>query len=269
VSSLGEQIVELHERGMLDQVLVLSRFHARTLPARALPWTSVLPNAMTDTFFKDGPNEWSEFIYASSPNRGLEQLLAVWPALRGALGAAARLRVYYGFSPSFLKWGRGNFEGGQHAFESWVAAMRSKLDVLRDDGVEYHGMVGHDELARAYARAGFFLYPTSFSETGCIALMKAMAMGAIPITSRLAASSLPDLASEWDLGPPADTPDGRTRLPRDDPAFLAHFTDAVLAAVRRAQAGALDDHRARMKRWARSELLWSASARTLVRLAQP
>jgi hypothetical protein len=28
------------------------------------------------------------------------------------------------------------------------------------------------------------LYPTSFPETGCVTLMKAMAMGALPITSR-------------------------------------------------------------------------------------
>jgi glycosyltransferase involved in cell wall biosynthesis len=267
VSNLGEQMVEARERGLVDQVLVLSRYHARTLPVRAQPWISVLPNAMTETFFNDGPNEWSEFIYASAPNRGLEELLKVWPALRSALGATTRLRVYYGFSSSFLKWGRDNHAGGQHAFETWVAAMRSKLDALRDDGVEYVGMVDQEELSRAYARAGFFVYPTSFSETGCIALMKAMAMGAIPITSRLAASTLPELAGEWDLGPPADTPDGRVSPPRNDPAFLAHYIDAVLSAARRARAGALDDLRGRMKRWARSELLWKASARKLLQAA--
>lgn len=38
-------------------------------------------------------------------------------------------------------------------------------------------------------------------ETGCISLLKAMAMGAIPITSRFANSTLPELTSEWDMGP--------------------------------------------------------------------
>lgn len=38
-------------------------------------------------------------------------------------------------------------------------------------------------------------------ETGCVSLLKAMAMGSIPITSRFANSTLPELTSEWDMGP--------------------------------------------------------------------
>lgn len=38
-------------------------------------------------------------------------------------------------------------------------------------------------------------------ETGCVSLIKAMAMGAIPITSRFPNSTLPELTSEWDMGP--------------------------------------------------------------------
>lgn len=40
-----------------------------------------------------------------------------------------------------------------------------------------------------------------FAETGCVSLIKAMAMGAIPITSRFPNSTLPELTQEWDLGP--------------------------------------------------------------------
>ena len=39
-------------------------------------------------------------------------------------------------------------------------------------GVHYSGMRGHAELAGAMARAGFYLYPTNFPETSCIALMQ-------------------------------------------------------------------------------------------------
>ena len=62
-------------------------------------------------------------------------------------------------------------------------------------------MVGHDELARGYARAGFVLYPTTYPETGCVSVMKAMALGAIPITSRFAGSVVPELTVHFDLGP--------------------------------------------------------------------
>ncbi|CAN0122181.1 unnamed protein product [Laminaria digitata] len=62
-------------------------------------------------------------------------------------------------------------------------------------------MVDHGTLHDAYARAGFVLYPTAFPETGCVSLTKAMAMGAIPITSRFPNSTLPELTSGWDMGP--------------------------------------------------------------------
>lgn len=40
-----------------------------------------------------------------------------------------------------------------------------------------------------------------FPETGYLSLVTAMAMGAIPITSRFPRSILPGLTSEWDMGP--------------------------------------------------------------------
>ena len=61
-------------------------------------------------------------------------------------------------------------------FEPWLAEMKR---MLQQDGVKYFGMVDHHTLAVAYARAGFYLYPTSFPETGCVALMKAQALGAV------------------------------------------------------------------------------------------
>lgn len=41
-----------------------------------------------------------------------------------------------------------------------------------------------DQLLNAYMNSGYILYPTRFPETGCISLIKAMASGCIPITSR-------------------------------------------------------------------------------------
>ena len=44
-------------------------------------------------------------------------------------------------------------------------------------------------------------YPTAFQETGCMTLLKAMACGSIPITSRLQESVLSELTFSHDLGP--------------------------------------------------------------------
>ncbi len=50
-----------------------------------------------------------------------------------------------------------------------------------------------------YAAAGFYLYPTSFDETSCVSIMKAMVNGAIPITSKRGALS--QVVGAFDMGP--------------------------------------------------------------------
>ena len=56
------------------RVLGGSRFHLRTLPAQVQARAAVLGYALQERFFRDGPNARTEFIYASAPNRGLQQV---------------------------------------------------------------------------------------------------------------------------------------------------------------------------------------------------
>ena len=240
----------------LHGIFVLSEFHAsQGLPEYSKSITHITPNALDEKYFVDGRNENHRFIYASAPNRGLREVLLAWPSIREKIeratpGVEPRLEVYYGFSPSFLKYGKSQMG---EAFGPWLAEMK---EMLRQDGVEYYGMVDHRTLAKAYARSGFYLYPTSFPETGCVALMKAQALGAIPITSRNPNSTLPELTRRWDLGPPART-DGVT-IDRD-PAWREAWADAVVrAALSGKEANA---HRAGMVREARQRFLWSTVAK--------
>ena len=108
-------------------------------------------------------------MYASAPNRGLYEVLLAWPTIRSHFPTAT-LSVYYGFSKSFMKYGKSTIPN----FEQWHVTM---LKMLQQQGVTYVGMVDHNTLATAYANHGFYLYPTSFPETGCVALMKALALG--------------------------------------------------------------------------------------------
>ncbi|GBG28190.1 UDP-N-acetylglucosamine--peptide N-acetylglucosaminyltransferase 110 kDa subunit [Hondaea fermentalgiana] len=253
VSSLGPQIALQHKQGALHAVLAISRFHVSSMPEDVQRSTVVIGNGLQSTYFTQGGNANNEFIYASAPNRGLEQLLRVWPRIRASI-SDARLRIYYGFSPSFMRWGATSI----HEFETWVHQLNTTIQTLAAEGVEYVGMVSHQDLAKAYARAGFSLYPTSFPETGCVSMMKAMAMGSIPITSRFENSALPDLTGKWDLGPPARPP-GAPSIDKD-PSFLQEFGLAVIAAANLPKAS-LTAQRQEMKAWARSELLWSAVAK--------
>ena len=159
------------------------------------------------------------FVYASAPNRGLEALLRQWPRIRAALPTAT-LEVYYtalntssaSSSTAAASSDQSFYESSQHdenlrrmfpgldpkVFEAWLATLRS---LVQQPGVRALGTASHAVMARAYARAGYLLYPTNFPETGCITVMKAMASGAIPITTRYTGSVLYELTSRFDLGP--------------------------------------------------------------------
>jgi hypothetical protein len=88
-------------------------------------------------------------------------------------------------------------------------------------------MVGTKELARAVAAAGFYVYPCTIAEISSISLMRAQALGAIPITSRYLNSALPETAGIFDMGPPA-----RPGLISEDAEWQSEFVDAVVRAVK-------------------------------------
>ena len=139
-------------------------------------------------------------------------------------------RRYYGFTPGIDRY-LSNMPDG--------AAFKKKImDALaRGPRIVYHGMVGARDLARAVAAAGFYVYPCTIAEISSISLMRAQAMGAIPITSRHINSALPETAGIFDLGPPA-----RPGLISDDAEWQSEFVSAVVSAVRAPRAG-MDQHR--------------------------
>jgi glycosyltransferase involved in cell wall biosynthesis/tetratricopeptide (TPR) repeat protein len=119
-------------------------------------------------------------IYASSPVRGLEELLVeVWPKILREI-PDAELDVFYGFTKYWDEHMSGAAERRR-----WREGVERLLRDTR--GVRYHGMVPQHQLAQAFSQAHFWLYPTSFPEVSCITAMKAQAMGAIPATSGYAA----------------------------------------------------------------------------------
>jgi hypothetical protein len=90
-----------------------------------------------------------------------------------------------------------------------------------------------------------------------VTLMKAMAMGAVPITSRFADSTLPELTTVWDLGPQQPL-----ALDLADPGGWAQeWAAAAVAASFAASRGELAEHRAAMKADARRRFSWAHVAR--------
>ncbi len=178
-------------------------------------------------------------IYASSPDRGLQALLEMFPLLRELL-PGAELHVYGGFETLDARIARRD-DGG---------ALRSRRDALyeamQQPGVFHHGRVGQAELAREFLRCDLWFHPTSTAETYCITALEAQMGGAIPVSTRLGALE----TTVADRGILIDGAPGS-----------AAYTVAALGAIAELQR---DPHRkeelrARARAWA-SEQTWRARA---------
>ena len=252
----------------IDNIFVLSTFHSRILPSYCSH--KVTPNGIdVGNYFMsggdgDGTNDSGVMSYGSAPNRGLELLLSVWGKIHrrlvegGTFGEGGpTLNVYYGFSSSFMKFGRSGQMGiTEQEFEAWVGAVKEKMKSL--PGVNYVGMVPHDKLTREYAASGFILYPTKYPETGCVTLMKAMSAGAIPVTSRYRDSTLPELTGDYDLGPEGGLWDDMTDEEMIE--WRRQYVDKVVEAVERGRRGELHQMRSEMKESSRARFSWRGVA---------
>lgn len=113
------------------------------------------------------PNPYS-CIYGSNYSRGLEVLLDCWPAVKKNF-PKAKLDIYYGWQ----HWGQLSTEKEKK--------MRRQVVELQPLDVYEHGLVGHEELDRAYEAASFWTYPCTSPETFCITALRAQMRGAIPV----------------------------------------------------------------------------------------
>ena len=197
------------------------------------------------------------FIYASAPNRGLEYVLKLWPLIKKSIPGAT-LEVYYGFGGK-VDLMLSNMMG-HNAFTSWKEEM---LMLLTQEGIDYKGMVSQKDINAAFKKAGFLLYPATWPETGCITVMKAMASGAIPITSRYKNSVLLNLTAHFDMGP---------HEPLNSSSFevygkwLSTWLESVLSAVSTDEQLLIEKRRS-MIAYAQRTFSWSRSALRVLEMA--
>jgi len=119
--------------------------------------------------------------YTSTPFRGLEILLACFPAIR-KLHPNCQLDVF----SSMLVYGQtGEKDRYQKLYERCRAI----------DGINYRGSVPQPTLAKELTAVSIFAYPNTFAETSCIAVMEALAAGLLVVTSDL--GGLPETCGGW------------------------------------------------------------------------
>jgi glycosyltransferase involved in cell wall biosynthesis/tetratricopeptide (TPR) repeat protein len=177
-----------------DKVLGLTNWHADHLmnlydiPEYKM---AVMPNGIDPTRFNK--DDWDKtdknnFIYSSSPDRGLDTLLGLWPIIKQTF-PEAKLHLFYGWEMinKIINMER---QRGRYA---WLEEFRNKcinqIYALggEEGGIIEHGRVDQITLAKEMAKCNMWLYPTDFMETFCITALEMQMSGVIPVTSNLAA----------------------------------------------------------------------------------
>jgi glycosyltransferase involved in cell wall biosynthesis len=118
--------------------------------------------------------DWTRGAYSSTPFRGLETLLRMFPHMRQRI-PTLRLDIF-----SSMKVYGWSSEADQEAYGAIYRA-------ADQPGVSRHSSVAQPQLMESLSKCGLFLYPNTFAETSCMAAIEAQACGAVVITTARAA----------------------------------------------------------------------------------
>jgi predicted O-methyltransferase YrrM len=122
----------------------------------------------------------NKFIYSSFPNRGLLQLLQMWPT------------IYYKYPDSTLhiysdvnnKWSNDVEPDKMELIKNLLLQYNYTKNGL---GIYYHGWVPKKELAEAWTTSDIWFYPCTFMETFCLTALEAASSCTLCVTNDLAA----------------------------------------------------------------------------------
>lgn len=186
---------ERHDLSPVDHVAVLSEWAKDfflTQHPEAKDKMVVLPNGIdyeliTEKVDIDGlpPKTGPEFVYSSSPDRGLHHLLRMWPLILKKFSEAQGesvlpvLHVCYGVEKFIEGSAWSHREDSDRAVE--IATL------LNQPGILYHGKVNQALLAGIHQRCDALLYPADTmqpTETGCITIIEALGAGSNVISAR-------------------------------------------------------------------------------------
>ena len=156
-------------RQNIDCIFCLSRWHAWTFlnyfnwPGNKIFITS---NGIHSRYFSQSlPDpDGNRLVYTSTPFRGLELLLRLFPEIRKVV-VDAELHIFSSMQVYQLSKNQDQEQFG-HIYE-----------LAEQPGVTMHGSVGQKQLAKELSKCKILAYPNTFLETSCISAMEALAAG--------------------------------------------------------------------------------------------
>lgn len=174
--------VEAYDKELLqkiDYIMVKSDYHKSLLSNVPESKFKVVGNGINWSFLNsiNAIKRPHAVFYGSSPDRGLESLLDIWPEVIKAVPDAT-LDVCYGFE-LFLK-----LRGHVKMYKDWYMRMMEKL---KQPGITHHGKVGEKELYEIAKSCSIWAYPTQFQEIDCITARYCQAVGTMPLVYDYAA----------------------------------------------------------------------------------
>lgn len=122
------------------------------------------------------------FIYSSFPNRGLLELLKMWPKIY-TREPLASLHIY---SDVNNKWSNDVEPEKMNEIRQLLLVYKNAANT-NGMNIYYHGWVSKKTLAKAWITADIWFYPCTFMETFCLTALEAAATKTLVITNNLAA----------------------------------------------------------------------------------
>jgi glycosyltransferase involved in cell wall biosynthesis len=206
----------------IDRILCLSGWHRSHLAARypfAQDKLTQIRNGIQPSYFTGEPTPEREcrVLYTSSPDRGLDILLELWPRVREQVPDAELIHTY---APVYDRIAEQSPEIGR---------FRDRIrELAQQDGVTSIGGLSQPKLAELMRTAMVWAHPsystpsgTPFMETSCIGAMEAQAAGCYVVAS--AWGALNETVQTGALIPAA---------PRNDDGEIPYVSeDAFVAAI--------------------------------------
>jgi len=134
----------------------------------------VMKNAIDPIEEHTKPTDRINLIYHTTPHRGLDILVAAYEALSEEWGDKVHLNVYSSF----------NVYGWPQRDEEFKVLF-DKIDA--HPHMTNHGAVPNAQVREALKESHIFAYPSTWTETSCIAAIEAMSAGCQVVTSSLGA----------------------------------------------------------------------------------